>query len=68
MRVAFVNGHQDHANTRVEPDSEILQKRGCEIGVFSFQGGHQRAPEENAEDALAWILGIDEVLTEEPEE
>ncbi len=61
MRVAVVNGHQDHANRVVEDYTKVLKERGCEIVAFSFKGGHQTAPVEHTTESIRWIL-------EDPEE
>lgn len=57
MKVAMINGNQDHAaNSWIKKDSKVLESRGCEIGIFAFEGGHQVPPAANLTDALSWLL------------
>lgn len=57
MRVAIVNGNNDTGpNSVVDEESKILMARGCEIAVFTFEGGHQPAPPGHTTDALRWML------------
>ena len=66
MKVAFVNGNQDHAaNQYVEPDTEVLEKRDCEIAVIAFEGGHQVAPVSAQIKALYWLTNQEEYFQEQ---
>lgn len=58
MRVAMVNGHKDiAANRSGEKDSKYLaEQRDCEVGFFSFEGGHQLAPVDAQVDAFKWLI------------
>lgn len=57
MRVAMVSGNQDEpARHWLEPDMKILERSGCEIGVFIFEGGHQVAPPSTQIKAILWLL------------
>lgn len=56
MAVAMVNGDSDSgANNYVDRDTDVLEDRRCEVEVFSFSGGHQIAPEDTLDEALAWL-------------
>ena len=56
MRVAIVNGDKDEAaNSYVERDQGILEKRRCEVKVFKFPGGHVVAPPDVILTAMQWI-------------
>lgn len=57
-RVALVNGDKDDA---VEFESirvtRILQKRGCSVSLFAFEGGHQIPPTSVQIKTFRWLLG-----------
>lgn len=57
-RVALVNGDKDDA---VEFESirvtRILQKRGCTVSLFAFEGGHQIPPPSVQLKTFRWLLG-----------
>lgn len=59
MRVAMVNGHKDIAASRSgKIDSKYLvDKRKCEVALFSFEGGHQLAPVDAQIESFNWLLG-----------
>lgn len=57
MRVAMVNGNLDKAaNHYVEPDGKCLRDRGSDVGVFSFEGGHQVPPPLTQMKVFDWLL------------
>lgn len=56
MRVAIVNGHNDHANRVVERDLEVLKKHNATVSLISFEGGHQIAPTKTQVRAFQWLL------------
>lgn len=57
MRVAIVNGEKDKgANQYTERDEKLLEKRGCEVKVFTFAGGHSVASPPVVEEALGWVV------------
>jgi hypothetical protein len=57
-RVALVNGDKDSAvafeSIRV---TRILQKRGCTVSLFAFEGGHQIPPVTVQIKTFRWLLG-----------
>ena len=56
MSVAMVNGRRDkNANDWAEKDAEVLKKRHCHTKQFPFDGGHEVAPAEVTDQALAWL-------------
>jgi|GEM_PF-798226 len=59
--VAMVNGNNDRAaNAYVERDTELLQKSGATIALFSFEGGHQIPPTKSLIKAFDWLLKPEE--------
>lgn len=59
-RVAMVNGDKDVAvNNTVDDVSGILQKRGCTVSLFAFEGGHQIPPPSVQTKAFRWLIGED---------
>lgn len=56
MRVAIVNGNNDHANRVVDHDSAILLKHNCKIGLISFEGAHQMSPTKSQVKAFKWLI------------
>lgn len=66
-RVAMVNGNNDEAaNFYVDRDTRILQERGCEVGLFSFEGAHQVPPPETQVKALEWLLHLTDKVYPSP--
>lgn len=57
MRVSMVNGDKDYGRGYVERDSEILMKRGAEVSLLAFEGGHQVAPPSVMTKSFRWLLG-----------
>jgi len=67
MRVAMVNGNNDEAaNHYVPRDSRILQGRGCEVGLFSFEGGHQIPPSAIQIKVLEWLMRLTDAVYPSP--
>lgn len=56
MRIAMVNGNNDHANRWLERDGKLLMSKGNDVAVFSFEGGHQAAPPKSRSKALEWLI------------
>jgi len=57
MKVVLQNGnHDDAANQFVKPDAEVLEKRGCVVDIFSFEGAHQVPPPLSQVEALKSML------------
>ncbi len=56
MRIAMVNGNNDHANRWIERDSKLLSSKGNTVVLFSFEGGHQPAPPKSRSKALEWLI------------
>ena len=59
MRVAMINGHKDRAAlhfTKADTDY-LVEKRQCDVSLFSFEGGHQLAPTESQIEVFNWLLG-----------
>jgi len=56
MRIAMINGNNDHANRWLERDGKLLMSKGNEVAVFSFEGGHQPAPPKSRSKALEWLI------------
>ena len=56
MRIAMVNGNNDHANRWLERDGKLLSSKGNKVVVFSFDGGHQPAPPKSRSKALEWLI------------
>ncbi len=56
MRIAMVNGNNDHANRWLERDGKLLSSKGNTVVVFSFDGGHQPAPPKSRSKALEWLI------------
>lgn len=56
MRIAMVNGNNDHANRWLERDGKLLGSKGNKVVVFSFDGGHQPAPPKSRSKALEWLI------------
>ena len=56
MRIAMVNGNNDHANRWLERDGKLLMSKGNNVAVFSFEGGHQPAPPKSRSKALEWLI------------
>lgn len=56
MRIAMVNGNNDHANRWLERDGKLLSSKGNNVVVFSFDGGHQPAPPKSRSKALEWLI------------
>lgn len=56
MRVVMVNGHRDPANRWIERDASVFEKCGCEVNIFSFEGGHQVPPPEVQLEVLEWLI------------
>ena len=59
MRIAMVNGNNDHANRWLERDGKLLSSKGNKVAVFSFDGGHQPAPPKSRSKALEWLINED---------
>lgn len=59
MRIAMVNGNNDHANRWLERDSKLLGSKGNTVVLFSFDGGHQVAPPKSRLKALTWLINED---------
>jgi len=67
MRVAMVNGNNDEAaNHYVPRDSRILQERGCEVGLFSFEGAHQIPPPAVQIKVLEWLMRLTDAVYPSP--
>lgn len=67
MRVAMVNGNNDRAaNQYIERDSEALKNRGCEVGLFSFEGGHQIPPPLIQIKAMEWMMRLTDKVYHSP--
>ena len=64
MRVAIVNGNNDHVNRHVDEDTKALLKRGCTVALFAFEGGHQAPPTSAQEKAFSWLLEQEEFIEE----
>jgi predicted esterase len=62
MRIAMVNGNNDHANRWLERDGKLLSSKGNTVVVFSFDGGHQSAPPKSRSKALEWLIDENGVL------
>ncbi len=57
-RVAVVNGDEDKAaDQSFIRDTPILQRRGCTIALFAFEGGHKLPPVTVQVKAFQWLLG-----------
>jgi hypothetical protein len=57
MKVVMQNGnHDEAANQWVKPDAEVLEKRGCVVDIFSFEGAHQVPPPLQQAEALRSLL------------
>ncbi len=56
MRIAMVNGNNDHANRWLERDGNLLSSKGNNVALFSFDGGHQSAPPKSRLKALEWLI------------
>jgi predicted esterase len=56
MRIAMVNGNNDHANRWLERDGKLLSSKGNTVVLFSFDGGHQPAPPKSRSKALEWLI------------
>jgi hypothetical protein len=56
MRIAMVNGNNDHANRWLERDGKLLGSKGNNVVLFSFDGGHQPAPPKSRSKALEWLI------------
>lgn len=56
MRIAMVNGNNDHANRWLERDGKLLGSKGNKVVVFSFDGGHQAAPPKSRSKGLEWLI------------
>jgi predicted esterase len=57
MKVVMQNGnHDDAANAWVKPDARVLEKRGCVVDIFSFEGAHQVPPSLQQVEALKSLL------------
>lgn len=56
MRIAMVNGNNDHANRWLERDGKLLSSKGNKVAVFSFDGGHQSAPPKSRAKAMEWLI------------
>ncbi len=57
-RVALVNGDKDNAaNSYNRSVTRILQDRGCTVGMFAFEGGHQIPPASVQAKSFRWLLG-----------
>tara|TARA_A100001015_G_C15009612_1_gene722348 strand:+ start:106 stop:1056 length:951 start_codon:yes stop_codon:yes gene_type:complete len=57
MRIAMVNGNNDHStNYYLIPDGKLLESKGNIVAVFSFEGGHQSAPPKSRSKALEWLI------------
>ncbi len=56
MRIAMVNGNNDHANRWLERDGKLLSSKGNNVVLFSFDGGHQPAPPKSRSKALEWLI------------
>lgn len=59
MRVAMVNGNNDHANRWLERDIKLLESRGSKVVLFSFDGGHQSPSPKTCIKALKWLINED---------
>ena len=63
MKVVIVNGNNDTAANKIlDRDLPILRKNNCEIGIISFEGGHQIPPAENITKAFQWLLEDAEIV------
>ncbi len=63
MKVIIVNGNNDKAaNQILDRDLPILRENNCEIGIISFEGGHQIPPKENITKAFQWLLDDAEIV------
>jgi len=60
MKVAIVNGNNDHANRVVEEDLKVLKKHNADVSVISFEGGHQTPPTKIQIRAFQWLLNPEE--------
>lgn len=59
MRVAIVNGNQDHSvNRQVKGDTGVFERNGCTVELFLFEGGHQVPPPMIQYKSLLWMLDI----------
>jgi hypothetical protein len=57
-RVVLVNGDNDKAaNAYNNSVTRILQERGCTVGMFAFEGGHQVPPASVQGKSFRWLLG-----------
>jgi predicted esterase len=57
-RVALVNGDKDYAVvSETENVTRVLQKRGCTVSLFAFEGGHQIPPVSVQLKSFRWLLG-----------
>ena len=57
-RICMVNGDKDHAaQAYLDEDMRVLHSRGCLIGLFAFEGGHQIPPPPVQAKAFRWLLG-----------
>lgn len=57
-RVAMANGDKDSAAASSVPQiTRILQKRGCTVSLFAFEGGHQIPPVSVQVKTFRWLLG-----------
>ena len=57
-RVAMVNGDKDFAvSSSTDPDTRVLQNRGCTVAVFAFEGGHQVPSVSVQVKAFRWLIG-----------
>ena len=65
MRIVMVNGHRDPANRCIKGDMAVFVKRGCEVNIFAFEGGHQVPPPEIQLEALEWLIRGDVERTNE---
>lgn len=60
-RVAMANGEKDIAVASTVPEvTGILQKRGCTVSLFAFEGGHQIPPVSVQVKTFQWLLGQSE--------
>jgi predicted esterase len=57
-RVAMANGEKDTAVASTVPEvTSILQKRGCVVSLFAFEGGHQIPPVSVQVKTFRWLIG-----------
>jgi predicted esterase len=57
-RVAMVNGNKDFAVAHeAHTVTRVLQKRGCTVSLFAFEGGHQIPPVSVQVKSFRWLLG-----------